>query len=78
MARVYLDTSFISACVTTRTDAASIYRRETSTEWMRTQSPIHELYISAEVINELDDPAYPQREVALALVSAIPLLSIDS
>src|SRR5437867_1920513 len=33
MPRVYLETSFVSACVTSRQDLASRYRREGSLEW---------------------------------------------
>ena len=76
MSRVYLETSLISACVTTRTDPRSIYRREISREWWETQRHHHELLISPEVIAELSDPAYPQSAEALDLVKEIPLLSI--
>ena len=38
MARVYLDTSFVSACVTTHEDAHSIVRKETSLEWMQSRA----------------------------------------
>lgn len=77
MARVYLETSFISACVTTRTDPASLYRRETSREWWDTQRSRHELFISAEVIAELSDPRYPTSSDALNWVGGLPLLAID-
>ena len=46
MARVYLETSFVSACVTSRKDLASRYRRETSLEWWRVQSRRHALFLS--------------------------------
>ena len=77
MARVYLDTSFVSACVTTREDARSTVRRETSLEWMESQSRSHELLVSAEVINELDNPAYPRREAALRLLDNTSLLPLN-
>ena len=38
MARVYLETSFVSACVTDRKDAGSVYRREKSLEWWALQA----------------------------------------
>lgn len=78
MARVYLETSFISACVTTRSDAASVYRRESSLEWWHEQRHRHELLISTEVIGELESPGYAQSAAALGLVSAVPVLPIDS
>lgn len=77
MARVYLDTSFVSACVTTREDPSSIVRRETSQEWMQIHAPSHELWISAEVIKELGQPSFPGREAALRIVKGIPLIQID-
>jgi hypothetical protein len=78
MARVYLETSFVSACVTTRSDAASVYRRETSTEWMRTQASRHELVCSAEVVAELSHPSYPSRDRALALLAPVTMIELDS
>ena len=74
---VYLDCSFISACVTDRTDARSLARRETSREWWETQRPRHELVISQEVIKELSSPGFSRREEALTLVSDLHLLWVD-
>ena len=74
---VYLDSSFISACVTDRADAKSVARRETSREWWDTQRLRHELVISQEVLKELSVPAFTRRDEALALVSDLPLLEID-
>jgi hypothetical protein len=53
MARVYLETSFVSACVTDRQDAASVYRHDVSNRWWAEQRARHEVSISAEVIAEL-------------------------
>jgi hypothetical protein len=76
MASVYLDTSFISACVTTRTDVASAHRRKTSLEWLRSQSQDYRIVVSAEVENELDKPSYPDRAQALAVLHQYPMLAI--
>jgi predicted nucleic acid-binding protein len=76
MARVYLDTSFVSACVTTREDAHSIVRKETSLEWMQSQRPLHEVLISSEVADELNQPTFAQRGAALLLIADIPRLAI--
>jgi hypothetical protein len=78
MARVYLETSFISACVTTRADPASIYRRDTSIDWWRAQAPRHELFISAEVIAELSHPDFASGIEALEQIRDVPLLDIDA
>ncbi len=52
MARVYLETSFFSACVSKRTSAKSIAWREASNEWWLTQATRHELFVSGEVVAE--------------------------
>lgn len=76
MAKVYLETSFISACVSNRPDTKSVYRRETSVEWWQTQRSRHQIYISAEVYNELSNPRYPQCVDALNLIEGLPMLDI--
>ncbi len=76
MARVYLETSFISACVTARTDTASAYRRQTSQEWWSTQRSAHDVYVSEEVIAELSHPDFTQSERALELSHDVPILPI--
>jgi hypothetical protein len=77
MARVYLETSFFSACVTTRTDVDSQSWKGRSLSWLKTQAPRHELRISAEVIGELSSPGFAKREEALAFTSGFPLLPIN-
>jgi hypothetical protein len=77
MARVYLETSSVSACVTNRTDPASIYRRDVSQDWWRTQAGRHELFISAEVVTELSRPTFPVSREALDWVRDVPLLDVD-
>ena len=76
MAQVYLETSLVSACVSDRMDPKSIYRRDASVEWWYTQRQKHDLFISAEVIRELSDAAYPRRDQALQWVADVPLLAI--
>jgi len=44
MGRVYLETSFASACVTDRTDPASLYRRQASREWWSLQARRHDCF----------------------------------
>lgn len=78
MARVYLETSFVSACVTLREDTASKYRRLASREWWEQQASRHELYLSAEVLRELADPRHVTGEQALDLVGRVPLLPLDA
>lgn len=77
MARVYLETSFVSACVTTREDAASRYRRQASNEWWASESSKHDLLISAEVLKELADPRHLGSAASVRMVSELPLLAID-
>jgi len=77
MARVYLETSLVSALVTDRTDPASLYRRDLSRDWWQLQRQRHELFVSAEVIAELSDPRYLNSMEALEWIKDVPLLSID-
>ncbi len=74
MARVYLETSFISACVETRADAASQYQRSLSLQWWAERRSAYELFVSVEVQRELSDPTYPLREQALAWITGLPAL----
>jgi hypothetical protein len=76
MARVYLETSFFSACVTTRTDVESSYWKHESLGWLKTQSSKHELFISGEVLAELSQPSYGRSREALAFVVGISVLDV--
>lgn len=77
MARVYLETSFFSACVSMRTSPRSIVWRETSLDWWRNEATHHELHISAEVIAELSDPFYAERGTALAMIKGLNALELS-
>ena len=77
MARVYLETSFFSACVSDRTDPRSIVRRDESRRWWVQQRLLHKLFISAEVMRELSAPAYPHGDEALALTAETEVLRLD-
>lgn len=76
MPSVYLETSFISACVTDRSDATSVHRRSISREWWATQARQYECFISLEVLRELDHPKFPRRPEALDLVQGTRMLSV--
>jgi hypothetical protein len=74
MPRVYLEPSFFSACVSQRTAPRMAGWRATSLEWWQTQAPRHELFISPEVVAELSDPEFQEREAALAMLRGLTLL----
>lgn len=76
MARIYLETSFVSACVERRESPADIYRREASLLWWHEQRRRHDIFVSAEVLRELGDSRYPLRAQALELVRDVPILAI--
>ena len=77
MARVYLETSFVSACVTDRIDAGSVYRKQASLEWWQGQRFRHGLHVSDEVIAELSHPNYPHRDAAMHWIAGVPVLPIN-
>lgn len=76
MAKVYLETSFFSACVSVRRTPKAMGWRDTSMEWWHKCRPNHELFVSAEVIAELANPAFQQSDEALQLLQGIPLLHL--
>lgn len=76
MARVYLETSFFSACVSTRTDAKTAGWRLTSNEWWDREAKRHELFISGEVIRELSAPTFPNVSKALDMARGLSLLRL--
>lgn len=78
MARVYLDTSFFSTCVSTRTSPKSAGWRETSSEWWETQAARHALHVSDEVVAELSDPDFEQGPAALAMLRGLHLLELNA
>lgn len=78
MAKVCLETSFVSACVTARTDPGSVHRKRVSLDWWATQRPRHEVLVSAEVVFELSKPEYPQREDALQFIDGIEALQLTA
>jgi hypothetical protein len=77
MARVYLETSFVSACVTVRTDAASEYRRAVSLEWWTTQASRHQPLVSDEVVAELSDPLFSRSADAMRLIDGLESLRVS-
>jgi hypothetical protein len=77
MKRVYLETSFFSACVWDRKDPKSIYRKQQSQLWWVEQRHLHRLFLSAEVLTELSDPSFRNRDEALELATEAELLSLN-
>jgi hypothetical protein len=77
MARVYLETSFVSACVSERSDVQSLYRKDASLRWWRVERPRHEVIISDEVVAELSDPRYPRSNDALKFVEGVGILAVS-
>jgi hypothetical protein len=77
MALVYLETSFVSACVTSREDVDSVYRRDKSLRWWHERGSRNERFVSDEVLIELSDERYPSREKALSFIEGIPVIVVN-
>lgn len=73
---MYIETSFVSACVTDRSDTASLYRRQSSLEWWQGPRVRHEVFVSEEVIVELSRPTYKMGARALEHIKDVHILSI--
>jgi hypothetical protein len=76
MGRVYLVTSFFSACVSTKTSEKTIGWRASSKEWWKSQRKAHELFISGEVIGELSDPNFKNSTRALKMLKGLSVLDL--
>lgn len=77
MASVYIETTIPSAYVTTRTDPASLFRREITHQWWHQQLEQYDAYVSEAVLVELEQGEWPRQSEALALVGSLPRLPID-
>lgn len=76
MARVYVETSFFSACVSTKTSQKIAGWRASSNEWWETRRIDHELFVSGEVLIELSDPEYVNSERALKMLEGLTVVEI--
>lgn len=74
---MYLETSYVSACVTDRGDTASAYRRQVSARWWKEQRAKHELFVAEEVLAELSHPDFRHRSDASALIREISVLPMN-
>ena len=78
MASVYLETSFVSACVTERADTLSVYRRRLSVGWWNHERQKHEVWSSPEVVRELSDPGHRGAAESNRLIDGVRLLPLTS
>jgi hypothetical protein len=76
MGKVYLETSFFSVCVSTRSGIKGLGWKASSNEWWQAQARRHELFISPEVIRELAAPEFPNRSSALQMVRGLSMLDL--
>jgi len=73
---VYVETSVVSACVTSRDDPVSQAQRFHTTEWWISHRPFYEVFYSQAVAAELHKFSFPGQEEALALLEEMQLLPI--
>jgi hypothetical protein len=80
VAKVYLETSFFSECVTARTGAIDLGRRATSLNWWTSFAGAFDLFVSDEVVRELSDSDFPAplRESALAMLNGLRVLELNA
>lgn len=76
MAKVYVETSFFSACVTCRSGEKIVGWRVSSNEWWKTQRDYHDIFISGEVVRELSATDFPNREKALGFLVGLNVLEL--
>ena len=73
---VYVETSVVSACVTTREDPVSQAQRVHTAEWWADYRPFYDVCISQAVIAELKKYPFPGQDEAIALLDDRELLPI--
>ncbi len=78
MDRVYLETSFFSACVDSRETVRSRAWRESSLDWWQNRRSSYACCISPEVVGELSAPGFVHRDAALAMVGELDILEISA
>ncbi len=74
MPKVFLETNFFSACVTTRMGPKSQGWRASSREWWATERKHFELFVSTEVIRDLSAPEFRSRNQALMMLEGLTIL----
>lgn len=78
MAKVYLETSFFSVCVSTRSSDKVRGWRSSSNKWWQNIARYHDLFVSREVVEELSAPDFANRNAALAMLAGVQLLEISA
>ena len=73
---VYVETTVFSAFVSERTDAASIYRRDTTRQWWALQAQRYELQSSEAVLDELRAGVYPRQQEAVEMAESLKSIDI--
>jgi hypothetical protein len=74
---VYIETTIPSSYVTTRTDPASVYRRQQTRDWWREQLHRYDAQTSDAVELELGQGQWPGQAEAIELIRSVPRLVVD-
>lgn len=77
MAKVYLETSFFSACGWDRPHPVHVAWKIESLRWWVRQRAYHQLFLSAEVLRELSAEGFRHRDEALSMVQDVGLLPVN-
>lgn len=76
--RVYIETSIPSFYFEVRNEPEMIARRQWTREWWDGLRSDYELFTSEPVLDELGRGSFPRKTEALALISVLPILSIET
>lgn len=75
-ASVYIETTVPSAYVTMRSDPSSLHRRNVTHEWWDNQLSRYDVYLSDNVLLELEQGEWPGQSDALDLIDPLPRLAV--
>jgi predicted nucleic acid-binding protein len=76
--RVYIETTIPSFYYEIRTEPDHVARRQWTREWWDDHRTDFEVLTSEPVLDELEKGLFPQKNDALALIQALPLLDVDA
>ena len=75
-ASVYIETTVPSAYITRRSDPSSLHRRNVTREWWDSQLNLYDVYMSDNVLLELEGGEWPGQPEALDLIDPLPRLAV--
>jgi hypothetical protein len=75
--RVYVETTIPSFYHEVRTESEMVARRNWTRQWWDDRRSDYDIFVSEAVFDELENGAFPQKDDAIALIQAVPMLDVE-